>query len=58
MDAGPLYAYGDADDHQHGASPSLSQQHLGVLIISTLVVTEVVCLLGTLTLPQRLMGPR
>lgn len=48
----------DADDHQHGASLSLSQQHLGVLIIPTLVVTEVVYLLGTRTLPHRVVGPR
>lgn len=47
MDAGPLYAYVDADDHQHGASLSLLQQHPGVLIVPTLVVTEVVYLLGT-----------
>ena len=47
VDAGPLYAYVDADDAHHQTSLTLLQQHPGVLIVPTLVVTEVVYLLRT-----------
>ncbi|MEB3071637.1 type II toxin-antitoxin system VapC family toxin [[Mycobacterium] vasticus] len=47
VDAGPLYAYVDADDAHHASSLELLQTHPGPLIVPTLVVTEVVYLLGT-----------
>lgn len=47
VDAGPLYAYVDADDAHHAPSLELLQTHPGPLIIPTLVITEVVYLLGT-----------
>lgn len=47
VDAGPLYAYVDADDAHHASSLELLQTHPGPLIIPTLVITEVVYLLGT-----------
>lgn len=50
MDAGPLYAYVDADDH-HAASRELLQTHPGPLI-ATLGVTEVSYLLATRLGPE------
>ncbi|WP_197079915.1 type II toxin-antitoxin system VapC family toxin [Mycobacterium haemophilum] len=47
VDAGPLYAYVDADDAHHASSLELLQTHPGPLIVPTLVITEVVHLLGT-----------
>ncbi len=47
VDAGPLYAYVDADDQHHQTCAELLQTHPGPLIIPTLVLTEVVYLLGT-----------
>ncbi len=47
VDAGPLYAYVDADDRHHGACADLLETHPGPLIVPTLVITEVVYLLGT-----------
>ncbi|HEY5857365.1 MAG TPA: PIN domain-containing protein [Aldersonia sp.] len=47
VDAGPLYAYVDADDAHHASSLELLQTHPGPLIAPTLVITEVVYLLGT-----------
>ena len=47
MDAGPLYAYVDRDDRHHRASLELLESHPGPLIVPTLVVTEVVYLLGS-----------
>ncbi|WP_366526300.1 PIN domain-containing protein [Mycobacterium sp.] len=47
VDAGPLYAYVDADDAHHVSSLELLETHPGPLIVPTLVITEVVCLLGT-----------
>lgn len=47
VDAGPLYAYVDADDDHHGPSVELLETHPGPLIVPTLVITEVVYLLGT-----------
>ncbi len=51
MDAGPLYAYVDADDH-HAASRELLQTHPGPLIVPTLGVTEVSYLLATRLGPE------
>jgi uncharacterized protein len=42
-----LYAYVDRDDRYHPASLELLETHPGPLIVPTLVVTEVVYLLGT-----------
>ncbi|HUH68079.1 MAG TPA: PIN domain-containing protein [Mycobacterium sp.] len=47
VDAGPLYAYVDADDAHHASSLELLQTHPGPLIVPTLVITEVVYMLGT-----------
>lgn len=47
VDAGPLYAYVDADDAHHASSLELLQSHPGPLIVPTLVITEVVYLLST-----------
>lgn len=47
VDAGPLYAYVDADDAHHESSLEFLQTHPGPLIVPTLVITEVVYLLGT-----------
>jgi len=52
VDAGPLYAYVDADDHHHAASLELLQTHPGPLIVPTLVVTEVSYLLATRLGPE------
>lgn len=47
MDAGPLYAYVDADDAHHIDALELLEVHPGPLIVPTLVITEVVYLLAT-----------
>ncbi|HEY9390121.1 MAG TPA: PIN domain-containing protein [Mycobacteriales bacterium] len=47
VDAGPLYAYVDADDAYHEPCLELLETHPGPLIVPTLVVTEVTYLLGT-----------
>lgn len=47
VDAGPLYAYVDADDAHHGPCLELLETHPGPLIIPTLVITEVAYLIGT-----------
>lgn len=47
MDAGPLYAYVDADDDHHADCLGLLESHLGPLLVPELVVTEVAYLLGT-----------
>lgn len=47
IDASPLYAYVDADDAHHASSLALLESHPGPLIVPTLVITEVVYLLGT-----------
>lgn len=52
VDAGPLYAYIDADDRHHTTSLSLLSQHSGPLVVPTLVITEVAYLVGTR------LGPR
>lgn len=47
VDAGPLYAYIDADDRHHAASLNLLLTHPGPLVVPTLVITEVSYLVGT-----------
>lgn len=47
VDAGPLYAYVDADDQHHTACLDLLQTHPGPLLVPTLVVSEVAYLLAT-----------
>jgi uncharacterized protein len=47
LDAGPLYAYVDADDRHHRASLELLERHPGPLIVASLVITEVAYLLAT-----------
>ena len=47
MDAGPLYAYVDADDRHHAACLELLETHQGPLIVPHLVITEVVYFIGT-----------
>lgn len=46
-DAGPLYAYVDADDAHHTSCLELLQVHPGPLVVPTLVITEVAYLLAT-----------
>jgi predicted nucleic acid-binding protein len=47
LDAGPLYAYVDADDGHHAASLELLETHPGPLVVPMLVITEVTYLLAT-----------
>ncbi|HWA55096.1 MAG TPA: PIN domain-containing protein [Solirubrobacterales bacterium] len=47
LDAGPLYAYVDADDAHHAACLELLETHPGPLVLPTLVITEVAYLVGT-----------
>ncbi len=47
VDAGPLYAYVDADDAHHAACLELLETHPGPLVVPILVVTEVAYLLAT-----------
>ena len=47
LDAGPLYAYVDADDAHHAASLELLETHPGPLLVPMLVITEVAYLLAT-----------
>lgn len=47
LDAGPLYAYVDADDRHHDSCLDLLETHPGPLVVPTLVITEVVYLLAT-----------
>lgn len=51
-DAGPLYAYVDADDAHHVASLRLLQEHPGPILVPVLVVTEVAYLLATRLGPE------
>lgn len=52
VDAGPLYAYVDADDAHHEPSLELFRAHPGPLIVPALVITEVAYLLGTRLGPE------
>lgn len=47
VDAGPLYAYVDADDRHHAECLRLLEGHPGPLVVPLLVVTEVTYLLGS-----------
>jgi uncharacterized protein len=47
VDAGPLYAYVDADDDHHGECLDLLETHRGPLMVPMLVVTEVAYLLSS-----------
>jgi len=47
VDAGPLYAYVDADDRHHQASLRLLLDHPGPLLVPILVITEVAYLIGS-----------
>jgi predicted nucleic acid-binding protein len=47
VDAGPLYAYVDADDRHHRACLDLLESHPGPLVVPTLVITEAAYLIGT-----------
>ena len=47
MDAGPLYAYVDADDRHHDECVHLLESHPGPLLVPVLVVTEVAYLIAT-----------
>jgi predicted nucleic acid-binding protein len=47
VDAGPLYAFVDADDAHHAASLELLSDHPGPILVPTLVITEVAYLLAT-----------
>lgn len=47
VDAGPLYAYVDADDRHHDASLELLLTHPGPLVVPMLAVTEAAHLIGT-----------
>ncbi len=47
VDAGPLYAYVDADDAHHKACLNLLQHHRGPLVVPTLVITEAAYLIAT-----------
>lgn len=46
VDAGPLYAYYDADDKHHAACLALLDGDPGPLVVPTLAVTEVAYLVG------------
>ncbi|HEX8857542.1 MAG TPA: PIN domain-containing protein [Actinomycetes bacterium] len=47
VDAGPLYAYVDADDRHHRASLALLESHPGPLVVPSLVITEVAYLIDS-----------
>ena len=47
VDAGPLYAYVDADDARHGECLALLTGHPGALVVPQLVITEVAYLLAS-----------
>jgi len=47
VDAGPLYAYIDADDAHHDDCLSILARHRGPLAVPILVVAEVAYLVGT-----------
>jgi uncharacterized protein len=47
VDAGPLYAYVDADDDHHDECVNLVESHPGPLLVPVLVVTEVAYLIAT-----------
>jgi len=52
VDAGPLYAYIDADDAHHRECLGLLEEHPGPLAVPQLVVAEVAYLVGTRLGPE------
>jgi hypothetical protein len=52
VDAGPLYAYVDADDKHHAECLELLESHPGPLLVPTLVIAEVVYLLESRLGPE------
>lgn len=52
VDAGPLYAYVDADDRHHVESLSFLREHPGPLVVPMLVIAEVAHLLGSRLGPE------
>ncbi|MGI8868955.1 MAG: PIN domain-containing protein [Mycobacteriales bacterium] len=52
VDAGPLYAYVDADEAPHAASRELLETHPGRLIVPMLVISEVVDSVGARLGPE------
>jgi predicted nucleic acid-binding protein len=52
VDAGPLYAYIDADDARHEECLTLLMSHRGPLAVPVLVVAEVAHLVGTRLGPE------
>jgi len=52
VDAGPLYAYIDADDAHHNQCVELLSTHPGPLAVPVLVVAEVAHLVGTRLGPE------
>jgi predicted nucleic acid-binding protein len=52
VDAGPLYAYVDADDAHHADCLELLQTHRGPLVVPTLVITEAAYLIGSRLGPE------
>jgi predicted nucleic acid-binding protein len=47
VDAGPLYAYVDADDRHHSTCLELLESDSGPLVVPVLVVTEAAYLIGS-----------
>lgn len=47
VDAGPLYAYVDADDAHHGRCTRFLSEYPGALVVPQLVITEVAYLLAS-----------
>ncbi|MEV5837877.1 PIN domain-containing protein [Nocardia sp. NPDC052112] len=47
VDAGPLFAYVDADDAHHKSCLDLLQHHRGPLVVPTLVITEAAYMIAT-----------
>jgi len=52
VDAGPLYAYVDADDRHHQSCLDLLSSHPGPLVVPVLVIAEVTYLIGTRLGPE------
>ncbi len=46
VDAGPLYAYIDADDAHHGPCRAFIENHPGPLVVPQLVIAEVTYMIG------------
>ncbi|MGI5125415.1 type II toxin-antitoxin system VapC family toxin [Pseudonocardia sp. CA-107938] len=46
VDAGPLFAYVDADDDHHGPCRAFIENHPGPLVVPQLVIAEVTYMIG------------